>query len=140
MHKEQLLIPLRFCFVMWGVFSIEYFFGFDLGYLGINPRSISGLVGIIAAPFIHGNSAHLISNTLPILFLGASLFYFYPLVAKQVFLQCYLFTNLLVWILARPFYHIGASGLVYGLASFLVFFGILNRNRLGILVAMVVII
>ncbi|MEO1256087.1 MAG: rhomboid family intramembrane serine protease, partial [Bacteroidota bacterium] len=53
--------------------------------------------------------------------------------------QSYVFTNLLVWIFGRPFYHIGASGLIYALASFLVFYGLFRRNFKSVIISIVVI-
>jgi len=112
---------------------------FDLGSLGILPRTISGLIGIILAPLIHGNVSHLISNTFPLLFLAGTVYYFYTKIAYRVFFEGYFFTNTLVWIFGRPFYHIGASGLVYSLASFLIFYGLFKRDALSIVISAIVI-
>lgn len=130
---------MRLVFLMWLVFSIEFVTGFDLGFLGIDPRTFSGLVGVLFAPMIHGSIEHLVSNTFPVLFLGAALYLFYDRIASQVFIHCYFFTNILVWIIGRPYYHIGASGLVYGLAAFLIFFGIFRRNFRSIIISVLVI-
>jgi membrane associated rhomboid family serine protease len=59
--------------------------------------------------------------------LATALFYLYSEVALKVFTLTYLMTGLLVWIAGREAWHIGASGLVYGLASFLFFSGIIRR-------------
>lgn len=125
---------------MWCCFAVQIYFSIDLGFLGILPRTLPGLIGILTAPLIHGTTAHLISNTIPLLFLGATLYLFYEGMATRVFFQCYLMTNLLVWIFGRPFYHIGASGLVYALASFLIFFGIFRQNPRSIFISAVVIV
>lgn len=139
MGKSGIVPPLRLCFFMWLVFTIQYYTGFDFGLFGIYPRSITGLIGVFSAPLVHGNFNHLISNTIPLLVLGGSVFFFYPRIATRVFLQCYFFTNMLVWIFARPFLHIGASGLVYALASFLIFFGFFRRNFKSVLISGIVI-
>ena len=139
MHKSGIVPPLRLCFFMWLVFTIEFYLEVDMGFLGINPRSFSGLIGVVMAPLIHGNFNHLMSNTIPLLVLGGSLFFFFPTIALRVFLQCYFFTNLLVWIFGRPFYHIGASGLIYALASFLVFYGLFKRNFRSVVISVIVI-
>ncbi|MEQ8470428.1 MAG: rhomboid family intramembrane serine protease [Marinoscillum sp.] len=110
----------------------------DLGFLGILPLKWRGLIGVITAPLIHGSIEHLVSNTFPVLFLGAAVYIFYDRIAPQVFLQCYFFTNILVWVFGRPYYHIGASGLVYALASFLIFFGIFRRNPRSIIISLIV--
>lgn len=124
---------------MWAVFSLEFYLHLDLGFLGILPRTVSGLIGIFTAPLIHGDTGHLMSNTLPLLFLGATLYLFYERIATLVFFQCYFLTNLLVWLFGREFYHIGASGVIYALASFLVFMGIFDRHFRSILISAIVI-
>ena len=130
--------PLRLVFLMWLVFTIENYFHVDLGFLGIYPLSLQGLIGIVAGPLVHGDFNHLISNTIPLLILGGSLYFFYPHLAPRIFLHSYFFTNILVWVFGRPFYHIGASGLVYALASFLVFIGFLNRNLRAAIISLAV--
>jgi membrane associated rhomboid family serine protease len=139
MSRSSLIFPLRLVFLMFAVFTIERYFHLDLGFLGIYPRSLQGLVGIFTAPLIHGSPSHLLSNTLPILILCGILFYFYSEISIRVFYQCYFFTNILVWIFGRPFYHIGASGLVFGLAFFLIFFGLFQRNPRSIVISLGVI-
>src|SRR6056300_1343120 len=109
--KSSILAPLRLVFLMWVVFSVEQV-TVDLGFLGIYPRTWAGMVGIITSPLVHGNITHIMSNSAPILFLGFILYYFYPLIATQIFIQCYLFTGFSVWLFGRQFYHIGASGFV----------------------------
>lgn len=82
---------------------------------------------------------HLISNTFPVLFLGATLFFFYERIGGVVFFRCYFITNVLVWIFSpRVSYHIGASGLVYGLSAFLIFFGLLRKDFMSLLISIVV--
>jgi membrane associated rhomboid family serine protease len=130
------VVPFRLVFIMWAVFSMEIFYGFDFGWLGIKPRTLEGLIGILTAPMIHGNLSHLISNTVPLLFLGSVLFFFYERIAGIVFFRCYIITNILVWLFSpRSSYHIGASGLIYGLSSFLIFFGLLRRDFISLLVS-----
>lgn len=125
---------------MWAAFTLQYVYGFNLYFLGIQPRTLQGLIGIITAPLIHGNRAHLVSNTIPLLFLGTALFFFYERIGRTVFFRCYFFTNILVWLLSpRISYHIGASGLIYGLSSFLIFFGLLRKDFLSLLISIVVI-
>jgi membrane associated rhomboid family serine protease len=73
-----------------------------------------------------------------LLFLGSVLFYFYYRIGAAVFLRGYFWTNILVWLFARPANHIGASGLVYALAFFLIFFGIFRRDFASIFISIVV--
>jgi len=134
------IAPLRLVFLMWLFFTVEYYLHMDLGFMGIYPRSVTGMLGILTSPMIHGNFNHLLSNTIPLLALGGSLYFFYPSVASRVFLHAYFFTNILVWTFGRPFYHIGASGLVYSLAAFLVFYGFFHRNFKSVIISLVVVI
>lgn len=134
-------IPARLIFIMWLFFFLNYRFGIHFSYLGIKPRTLEGLPGIFLAPMIHGNLSHLISNTIPLLFLGSALFFFYERIGRTVFFRCYFITNILVWAFSpRLSYHIGASGLIYGLSSFLIFFGLLRRDFISLLVSIVVIV
>lgn len=134
------IIPARLVFLMWLAFTLQYLYGFNLTLLGIKPRTIEGLAGILFAPMIHGSRTHLVSNTVPLLILGTVLFFFYERIGRTVFVRCYFFTNILVWLLSpRMSYHIGASGLIYGLSAFLIFFGFLRRDFLSLLISIGVI-
>lgn len=130
------VVPFRLVFLMWLAFSIQFIYGIDFGFLGIMPRSFGGMIGIFTAPIIHGNLGHLISNTLPLLFLGSVLFFFYERIGRIVFFRCYFYTNILVWLFSpRASYHIGASGLIYGLSAFLIFFGLLRKDFVSFLIS-----
>src|SRR5665647_770671 len=121
------IIPGIFIFVMWLVKIIEVVFELDFSGFGIYPLTAKGLPGIVFSPFIHANFTHLFNNSLPLFFLSVALFYFYSEVALKVFTLTFFLTGFLVWIAGREAWHIGASGLVYGLASFLFFSGIIRR-------------
>lgn len=138
--EESLVIPIRFVVILWAVYALGLILPFDLALLGIYPRLFQGMIGILFAPVVHGNMLHLISNTIPLLFLGIILFLFYDRIARKVFFQCYFFTNILVWIFARPSLHIGASGLVYGLASFLIFFGMFRKDFKSIVISLIILV
>lgn len=105
--------------------EIKYFL--DFSEYGILPRHVEGLVGILTMPFIHQDFNHLFSNSIPLIILGASLIYFYREASLKVFLLVYLLDGIWLWMGGRESYHIGASGIVYGLASFLFFSGIFRR-------------
>nr|MQY79897.1 rhomboid family intramembrane serine protease [Bacteroidota bacterium] len=92
---------------------------------GIYPLKLKGLKGIILSPLVHANFRHLLDNSLPLLILGVAIFYFYSKVAYRVFFLTYIMVGIWVWFGGREAYHIGASGLIYGFASFLFFSGIL---------------
>lgn len=123
------MIPPAFILlIIWLVKIVELAGGLELYYYGILPRKISGLAGIFAAPFIHSGFNHLINNTVPFFFLLTAIFYFYQKVAWRVLFYSYILTGILVWLVARSSYHIGASGLIYSFASFLFTSGIIRRN------------
>lgn len=123
----SMLIPGVFVFVMWLVKIIEVLFSIDMSGLGIYPLTLAGLPGIFFSPFIHADFGHLFNNSLPLFFLGTALFYFYSEIAVKVSLWTYFLTGILVWIAGRDGWHIGASGLIYGFASFLFFSGIIRK-------------
>ncbi len=126
--SRSIVVPARLVLLMWAVFFIEITWFIDLSFLGIIPRTMVGLPGIVCAPLLHGSFWHLTSNTLPLLFLGTTLYFMYGRLADKVFFYCYFLTGLLVWVFARASIHIGASGLVYGLAFFLIFFGFFRKD------------
>lgn len=131
------VIPFRLVFLMWLFFLVEITYGWNLNAFGIMPRTVSGLAGIFLSPMLHGDFLHLASNTIPLLFLGTMLFYFYGRIGRTVFFRAYFWTNLCVWLFARPANHIGASGVIYGLAFFLIFFGIFRRDFISLLISIV---
>ena len=133
------VVPFRLVFLMWLFFTVDLS-GFELNGYGLYPRTVMGLIGVFSAPLLHGSLVHLLSNTVPLLFLGSTLFYYYHRIATKVFFVCYVVTNLLVWVLARPSIHIGASGLVYAIAAFLIAYGLIRRDIKSLLISTVVLI
>lgn len=138
--SSSIIVPARLVFLMWAVYYVDKLYPGDFSVFGILPRTVQGLIGIVTAPLLHGSVAHLVSNTMPLLILGTVLYMFYDRIAGRVFLQCYFFTTLLVWLFGRQFYHIGASGLIYGLASFLMFFGLFRRDFRSLLISIIIVI
>lgn len=122
------IVPGIIVFVLFLVKVVESLFGLDLAGGGIFPLELKGIPGIFLSPFIHDDFKHLFNNSLPLFFLSIALFYFYSDAAWKIFGWTYILTGLLVWIAGRTAWHIGASGLVYGLASFLFFSGIIKRH------------
>ena len=119
--RYSVYIVISFVLLLWAVKAVELATGISFSYLGILPRTLKGTIGIFTGPLVHGDVLHLLSNTLPILLLGILLFYFYHRIAIEIFIWIYLVTGFWTWLIARNAYHIGASGLVYGMASFLFF-------------------
>ena len=132
------VVPFRLTFLMWATFYLESFIHLPLVIFGIEPRTFHGLIGIFTAPLIHGDIFHLISNTLPLLFLGSVLFFFYEKIGGIVFFRAYFWTKILVWLFARPANHIGASGVVYALAFFLIFFGFFRRDFISLFISTII--
>lgn len=114
--------------LLWLVFGWEQITGRSLYTWGIYPREIQGLRGVIFSLFIHGDMKHLLSNTLPMAVLTFFTFYFYPRIGWRTFLFVWLVGGLWTWMLGRSSYHIGASGVIYGLAVFLIFSGWFSMN------------
>jgi len=124
----SMLIPFLFIAFMWLVMAAEALFKTDFHSLGIFPKRFASLTGIITSPFIHADLKHIFNNTIPLFVLGTALFYFYSQVSFRVLLWLLLLTGLAVWLTGRPAWHIGASGIIYGLASFLFVSGIIRRH------------
>ncbi|MDR3610976.1 MAG: rhomboid family intramembrane serine protease [Ignavibacteriaceae bacterium] len=134
----SIFFPLGFVVLLWVIKLSEIIFNFDFTRFGILPGSIKGIPGIFLGPLIHANINHLISNSLPILLLGSGIIYFYRNSSYKVILIIYLGTGILDWIFARKAYHIGASGIIYGLVTFLFFSGVIRRDTRAIALALLV--
>jgi membrane associated rhomboid family serine protease len=120
-------IPLFFVFCLWFIYWIEIRFDFDFAQNGILPRTFSGLQGVLFSPFIHSDMKHLYNNSLPLLVLLAALQFFYAKQSIAVISYGIFFSGIITWIIGRDNYHIGASGLIYVLVSFIFFKGIQTK-------------
>lgn len=137
---RSMLFPLMIVIIMWTVKIYEWSTKSDFAEYGINPQSVKGLIGLITSPFIHADFNHLIANSVPLLVTLSIIFYFYREVSIIVFFLIWLFTNVWVWSFAvHNTYHIGASGLVYGFVSFLLFSGLIRRNARLMAISMLII-
>ncbi|MDD3878054.1 MAG: rhomboid family intramembrane serine protease [Bacteroidales bacterium] len=125
---KSLLYSIIFLIILWSVKIFESYTLISLSQWGVYPLKLKGLFGIFTAPLIHGDFKHLISNTFALFFLTWALFYFYKSIAFRAFFFIYLISGFWVWFFAREAYHIGASGLIYGLFSFLFFSGIFRKH------------
>ncbi len=132
--------PVGFVVLLWvfHIYKITYLKGYPS--LGIYPRELFGLQGILTSPLSHGDFQHLISNSLPLLMTMTVIFWFYKRVAITSFLMIYILTGAAVWCFARPVFHIGASGIVYGLISFIFWTGIFRRNNKSIILSLVIVV
>lgn len=136
---KTVLFPLVLIFTMWFVYWFEITFGYNFNHLGVYPLTISGLKGVIFSPFIHANTQHLFNNSIPLLVLSLALGYFYQPIAFKILSIGWIGTGLLTWLIARPSFHIGASGIVYMLVSFIFFSGIFRKHYRLIAVSLAVI-
>ncbi len=136
---KALIMPTLFGILILNIQLLQTFTKLNLTQFGIFPGKLSGLIGILFAPLIHSGFNHLISNLFPLIIMGTAVIYFYPKASNKVITIIYFLTNLLVWLFARPAYHIGASGIVYGLASFLFFSGIIRRDVRAITISLLVV-
>lgn len=107
---------------------IELKTGSNWVHFGVEPKNISGLKGVFFSPFIHGSVKHLFNNVLPLFFLLSAMMHFYDKLAYSIYIIIHIASGCLLWIIGREVFHIGASGVVYGLAAFMFFSGIFRRN------------
>lgn len=128
-----LLIPM-----IWAVFVLDVILPIDLGFLGVQPRTLIGTTGIVMMPMLHADFNHLLNNTISLLILM-------PLLssidkrARSIVFQIIVFCGFLLWIVGRPATHIGASGLVYGLLVYIIVYGFGSGNFWHFILAMIVV-
>jgi membrane associated rhomboid family serine protease len=133
------LFPFTFVILIWLIQVLQGFLQQDWGKYSVYPRTLMGLRGIFTLPLLHGGWEHLIGNTIPLLVLGYLLFNSYREIAGKVFWLVYLLNGILVWLFARQAIHLGASGVVYGMASFLFFSGMIRRNPQLAMISMLIV-
>jgi len=126
--KYSFILPFLFILLLWVIKIIDFSEQLNLYVFGVYPRNIKGLIGVLTSPLVHGDFNHLISNSIPLLILGTGIIYFYRELAYKVVGFIWLVSGLGVWIIARESYHIGASGLIYGIASFLFLSGVIRKD------------
>ncbi len=136
--RLALKIALVFVGVLWAIFIVDNVFGLRLGRFGLYPGSTRGLIGIFAAPLLHGNFQHILSNTLPMFISLAAILFLYPSSAVRVIPLIWLGSGTLAWIIGRPSLHYGASGLIYGLLAYVFLSGILRRDMRSVSVSLLV--
>jgi membrane associated rhomboid family serine protease len=140
-YIQALAVPVAMVVVMWAVHLLNAELHLNLTQFGLKPRTMSGIFGIFTMPFLHGSYAHLLNNTGPVLVLGWALYKFYPTLATRSLISIWVISGIWLWISGRPSFHVGASGIVYGLAAFLFLSGWLRLEKrvaaLSLLVAFV---
>lgn len=136
--RRAFVMAASFALILWVIKLIEAILGLDLVHYGVYPLRAIGLTGIAIAPLIHGSWSHLFSNTAPLVILGTALLYGYPRSAIIVIPVLYLGTGLGVWLFARSAYHIGASGLTFGMMFFIFTIGVLRWDKRAMILSMLV--
>ncbi len=138
---RKLGFPLGFVGVIFVIHLAQAILDIDLRRLGVFPREVDGLPGILTGPLIHGSWEHLFSNSVSFIMLGAVLFWFYPRIALRSIIWLYLLSGFGIWISGQPnSYHIGASGVVYGMVSLVFWSGIFRRNVKSIVLALIILV
>jgi membrane associated rhomboid family serine protease len=131
-------LALGFVALLWFIQLLNWALDLGVEDFGVRPRQFAGLPGILLAPLVHGGFAHLLANTLPLLVLGTAMLYLYPNSALRVLPAVYLGPGIAVWLLARGGVHVGASGLTYGLVSYIFVAGLIRRDRRAIAASLLV--
>jgi membrane associated rhomboid family serine protease len=126
--RLSVFVSLMLVVLMWAVHLLNISMDMDMNRFGVHPRDATGLWGILLSPLLHGDWQHLIANSMSFIVLATGLFYFYPKIGYRIFAISWITVGILVWIMARPSYHIGASGVIYAMAGFLFLSGIIRKD------------
>lgn len=143
--KNTWVVPLLLMFLIWGTFLLQLGGLGKYNCYGIVPRNFVGLRGIIFSPMFHSGWKHIINNSVPLSVLSFFAVLFYQRTAYFVIIFGWLLTGLLVWLGGNLIFgyptgcHIGASGLVYMLASYVFFSGVIKKSRNLIAVSLIVV-
>jgi membrane associated rhomboid family serine protease len=131
-------MALAFVAIVWIAFALQLIIGPSMTHLGLRPRDLEGLLGVLTTPLLHGSFPHLLSNTVP-LFVGmVAILFLYPNSSLRVLPVLYMGSATLAWLFARPSLHIGASGLVYGILTYVFLAGILRRDLRSVGVSLMI--
>ena len=133
--RDELLGIVTFIGVIWGVFIVSRFI--SLNSYGLVPRTLRGLTGIPAMPFLHANLHHILSNTFP-LFVLLVLLAGSKAQSWEIVVEIVLLGGVLLWLVGRHDTHIGASGLIFGLIAFLILSGLLEKRLVALAIAAIV--
>ncbi|WP_430467566.1 rhomboid family intramembrane serine protease [Winogradskyella ouciana] len=134
-----IIYPILMVLLIWIVFWYQVSVDYGIKSFGIRPQKLEGLIGIFTSPFLHGDIDHLYNNSIPLLVLSLALFYFYNKIAWKVILYGILLSGFLTWIIGSSGNHIGSSGLIYVLVSFIFFKGIFAKHYRLIALSLMVI-
>lgn len=119
-------------------FIFEKGMDWDFHYAGIFPRNPRSVLGIFTLIFVHADLGHLANNVISFVVLSTMLYTAYKSIATKVLTISWLFSGIILWIIGRENWHIGASGLIYALVFFLFFSGIIRMHIPLIAISLVV--
>lgn len=134
--RASLLASMAFVALIGAIFFATPALG-GLRFLALVPLQAEGLVGILTAPLLHGSAGHWLANSSALLVLGTLVGTVYPRATVRALPVLWLGAGLVTWLIGRPSFHIGASGLTHGLMFLLLFLGILRRDRAAIAAALI---
>ena len=135
---RALLTSLFAVSLLWCLKSAEILFHWDLSWMGVHPHELTGLIGIVTAPLVHGSLEHLFNNTLPLIIMGTVLALGYPRALWRVLSLVWLVSGLGVWLFARHANHIGASGVAHGLFFFILLASMFRRDKSSVAIMLIV--
>lgn len=135
----MLIYAFGLVFLLWLAFWADLQYNLNMRTLGIYPQKVSGLVGVVFTPLVHSSLGHLTNNSISLFALLLMLFYFYERLSWKVLFWGLIGSGLATWVIGRPAFHIGASGIVYMLVSFLFFKGIITRYYRLIALSLVIV-
>ena len=124
---------------MWIVFLAEIKYGLNFTDYSLYPRKFHGLLGVITAPFIHLNGGHIGNNSVSFLVLMSLVMLLYRNSYLKIFVIGLFLSGIITWLIARPAYHLGMSGVIYMLSSFLITKGFFSKQYNVLAVAFMVI-
>ena len=138
--KKNLFSVLAIVGAIWAVYLINLplqFGEYNLNRFGLQPRTLHGLVGIFTMPFLHDGFNHLLGNTVPLGVL-LSMLAFTRLNPKRIIICLTIMSGVMLWVLGRHKIHVGASGLIYALAAYLMAAGFYERKIASAIAAILV--
>jgi membrane associated rhomboid family serine protease len=139
-RTNGLLLVVAMVALMWATEVVDVIAGHRLDDYGIHPRDVDGLPEILSAPFLHVGFGHLISNTVPFAVMGAAIALGGLARVALVTLIVAVVSGLGTWLVAPSnSVHLGASGVVFGYAAYLVTRGVLSRRLTELAVGAIVV-
>src|SRR5690606_10402502 len=127
-RSEIFWVPFAFVIAIWAVYYLDWNYFLEWKEWGIVPRTFRGLRGIFFSPFLHGSIGHLWNNTLALVLLLPLICYYYYKYWKILVFGGIMLSGIGTWLIAENGTHIGASGLIYVLTSYLFFTGIRSKQ------------